>query len=110
MKQAARCGQKAPEYISNAPSLTGGLDFYLQAFFDLNSERFSGFAAMPIPWRALQSYAEYYGLDNDDFEDFQFILRKMDDAYLDTVNKNGNTPDSSKKDEGTSQRGAASRK
>ena len=65
---------------------------------------------MPIPWRALQSYAEYYELNNDEFEDFQFILRKMDDAYLDTVNKNGNTTDPVQKNESSGQRGAATRK
>ena len=38
-KQAVQAGREIPDKIANAPQLELGLDLYLSAFFDLESDR-----------------------------------------------------------------------
>lgn len=89
-KQAARSGQPLPERIANAPSLKLGLEFYLQAFFDLDSERVQGLGPGRIPWSAMTRYAEHHGLMEDETEMLRYFLQYIDTAYLNhKAEKNG---------------------
>lgn len=36
----------------------------------------------PIPWTALRHYAEVYGYDGDEFEEFEYHVGALDVAYL----------------------------
>lgn len=81
-KQAIRAGQPIPERIENAPSLRLGLLFYLQAFFDLDAERSQGMNLGRIPWSAVQTYAVYYELDEDQTDCLHHFIRVMDTAHL----------------------------
>jgi len=47
----------------------------------------------PIPWVAIDQWANRHGpSDPDDYDDFLTLIRAMDDVYLDHVNsKTGNT-------------------
>lgn len=36
----------------------------------------------PIPWTAVNEYAQRYGLDDDEQEDFEYLIGEMDDTYL----------------------------
>lgn len=80
--QALRTGQPIPERINNAPELNAGLQLYLEAFFDLDSERSQGLGLSPIPWSSIKYYAEAY-----DFDEYQtyclfLFIKKMDSAHL----------------------------
>lgn len=62
-----------------------GLDFYLDAFRELGSCRSGGFDLMPIPFTAISEYSTIYQIG--DFEDFAYVIRRMDDAYLEAQSK-----------------------
>jgi len=78
--QSIRLGNKLPDRILNAPELTQGLEFYLQAFLELDSERFE--QLRPIPFAAMQNYSNWYDLEEEQSEDLFHIIRKVDNAEL----------------------------
>ena len=39
-------------------------------------------AVGPIPWSAVDRYAERYGLDDDSYAYFQALIKALDAAYL----------------------------
>ncbi len=86
-KQALRAGAPLPERIANAPELKTGLQIYIQAFFDLDSERTHSLALTPIPWTAINAYANAYRFDEEQHEDLQFLIRKIDNAHLERLRK-----------------------
>lgn len=55
---------------------------YLEAFYELDTERTHGFALARIPWSKIIKYADRYGYDE---EEMLFFIRKMDDALLDQL-------------------------
>lgn len=81
-KQAVRAGQPLPDRIQNAPELRIGLDFYMQAFFELDYERTHIFSPTPIPRRSIREYAFDLELDETQTEDLFFFIRKMDNEHL----------------------------
>jgi hypothetical protein len=82
MKQAAQARQPIPEAIANAPELMMGLELYLDAFFDLNSERQIGFGgAGPIPITKVLEYCRLCEFSEDQKEDLLFYLPLMDEAW-----------------------------
>lgn len=85
--QAQRARAPIPERIANAPVLQQGLELYIEAFFDLDSERQVGFSILPIPWRSIVNYAQVYGFDDEQREDLIFLVRKMDNAHIERLNK-----------------------
>ena len=77
-----RAGQPLPERIANAPELEVGLQLYLQAFFDLDSERSHGNGLAPIPWTSIAAYARAFEFDEEQTEDLFFHVRRMDAEHL----------------------------
>jgi hypothetical protein len=96
-KQAVQSGAPIPERIANAPELINGLQIYLQAFFDLDSERNHGFSLSAIPWQSIKEYAETYEFDAEQKEDLLFFIRRMDQAHLDRLDKKQPKPGKGKK-------------
>jgi len=65
------------------PPLNGHLLFYWEAFGDLGSCRSVGMALGRIPWTAVKTYGETYGIDDpDELAAFTEIIARMDQAYL----------------------------
>lgn len=62
--------------------MTFGLELYFIAWFDLDSERATGFGLGPIPRSAMVSYAREYGLSEEQKEDLLYLVREMDNDYL----------------------------
>jgi hypothetical protein len=87
IKQAVRFGNPIPERIANAPKLNLGLQFYLDAFFDLDSERTHGFSLTRIPWSAIVNYARATELDDQETDDLVYIIQAMDRAHLERLEK-----------------------
>lgn len=71
-----------PARIQNAPELDDGLEFYLGAFFDLNSERSVGMDLGPIPWRAVHEYGQWLRLTDEELEDLHYHVKALDEAYI----------------------------
>lgn len=91
IKQAKNTRRPIPEFIieryRNKPSLGVGLDFYLKAFFDLNTERDHSNGYPPIPWSKIQMYADHYEMNFDDTEKFHLVMRSLDNAYCEKKNE-----------------------
>lgn len=82
-----RLGEPLPERIQNAPILASGSDFYIEAFFDLGSERQIGFGEGPIPTTAVLRYAKHYEMTSDEEADLLFFIKELDACYLKYQNK-----------------------
>ena len=72
-----------PEKIKNAPVLWIGLQLYWTAFFDLTTCRSSGLTVAPIPWSVMKDYAIAKEFDADQTESLFYLIRAMDNAYMD---------------------------
>lgn len=79
-KQSVRHGQPLPDRIANAPKLRLGLNLYLMAFFELDSERSHSFGYSRIPWSSVRQYAMMHEFDEDQTEALHFYTRQMDAA------------------------------
>lgn len=83
--------------LEDEPEELGPLDFYLDAFRELSTCRSSGMGLGPIPFTAIVEYSRLY--DVGDFDDFNYIIRLVDNAYLelnDKKNKGGESNGSTK--------------
>lgn len=80
--QMRRDGVEVPEQITNAPKVTMDLLCYVDAFYELDTERSHGMALVRIPWSAIVAYGDRYGFDVDELV---FFIRKMDDAHLEKL-------------------------
>lgn len=89
IKQAMRFGQPIPDRILNAPELQNGLYLYLQAFFELDSERSHAFGARPIPWSSIKDYAAAFNFDECQTDDLFYFIRQMDNEHLKKLQKKG---------------------
>ncbi len=59
-----------------------GLDIYYEAFLELGSTRSIGMDLGPIPWTAIDRYAQRHGYEGDDFEYLVQMVRALDEAFL----------------------------
>lgn len=80
-KQITRFGGSPPNRAKDRPKLATGLNLYLGAFYDLDTER-DLTSYQPIPWSSIVSYGEYLELTREDTEELIFFIREMDNAYL----------------------------
>lgn len=76
-----------PERIANAPELEIGLELFLQAFFDLDTERSHGLTLTAIPFTSILRYADLYELGEEETHDLLFFIRRMDNAHLARLEK-----------------------
>ena len=74
-----------PDAMKNAPELWPGLDFYLTAFFDLDSQRSNGEHISPIPWLAAEQYCDVFKLSETEKYEFHRIIRMVDQAHMSKV-------------------------
>lgn len=77
-----RDGIKVPEIIANPPKLQADLEIFLEAFYELDTERNHGMGLARIPGSAIRTYAEEYGLDK---EETSFFIRKMDNHHIERL-------------------------
>ena len=79
-----------PEWASNPPEPSPGELFIFQAFWELDTCRSLGFGIGPIPWTAINKYADVHGLEQDLIEPFTEVIRRMDTAYIERVKPKDN--------------------
>jgi hypothetical protein len=75
-------GRDLPDSYLKEPIINPGDEFYLHAWFELDSERSSGMSIGPIPWSKIVEYGIFHGIDRDVLEPFIQVIRQMDAAYL----------------------------
>lgn len=73
----------APDTLLDKPELAPHLTQVWRDFFELSTNRHLGFGSVgPIPWIAINAYAERMGIvDPDEFERFTALIRAMDGEY-----------------------------
>lgn len=60
-----------------------GFEFYNGAFYELGTSRPIGMGVGPIPFTAIVEYFKIYGTqDEDDFDEFLYVMRRMDSTFL----------------------------
>lgn len=77
--QMERDGVPLPDNIANQPTLQSNLVGYLDAYYDLDTERSHNMGLVKIPWSAITAYGEFYGFDHDELH---YFVREMDDALI----------------------------
>lgn len=61
--------------------------FYWDAWRNLSADRQSGMGIGAIPFLAIDAYAKRFDIEGRDFEDFFYIIRELDDAFIAVMNK-----------------------
>lgn len=70
-----------PKALENRPVPIQGMDFYFDAYSQLQTERQIGMAVGDIPWGSIVKYAQFHGIENpDDIQDFITIIRAVERA------------------------------
>jgi len=87
VKMMLREGKEAPEAFVNAPELRPGLQLYLEAFFELDSERTHNDTLNPIPSSKIREYARDYEFDEEQSEDLLYFIRILDGEHLKRLGK-----------------------
>ncbi len=82
--QMERDGIELPDNVANQPVLQANLIGYIDAFYELDTERAFGMMQGPIPWSRIVQYGERYRFD---IEELVFFIRKLDEAHLERVRK-----------------------
>lgn len=90
---ARKRGRAPPEAIANAPTLKPYLQFYWDAFLELDTCRPLGMSSVgQIPWTAVNEYALRHGItDLDDFDYLLAIIRGIDAVYRNYVREKTST-------------------
>jgi hypothetical protein len=81
-KSAKRLGKKLDAPVNIEPILRYGLEFYLDAFFDLDTERSHGMGWTRIPWSQIVQYGLFYNLDDEQMDDLVYFIIRMDIAHI----------------------------
>lgn len=68
-------------YTAGAPRLAAGAQIYIDAFWELSTERDFGYAMGPIPWSKIMEYADRAGLDAVMNRVFLKVVRELDEEY-----------------------------
>jgi len=80
-------GDPIPKSISEAPMVDTSLEFYLEAFYILSTERSIGMAMGMIPWSACVKYADEYNLLGWFREFFIRVILQLDIEYREIIDK-----------------------
>jgi hypothetical protein len=91
IKMAENNNLPIPDRILNKPILEEGLELYMQAFYDLDTERDYSMQAGPIKWSDIVGYAHYYDFDEEQTDALLFFMRRMDNFRLKELNKKSET-------------------
>ena len=66
--------------LDSKPSVIGW-EWIIQAYFDLSTCRTIGMSPGPIPWTAVDLWAERNALSATEYEELEFFIRRMDSKY-----------------------------
>ena len=76
-------GRPLPSGYLDRPGLIFGAEFFWFAFWEITTDRPLGFGGEGrIPYTAIRSFANDYGITSDSFSWFLAVIREMDAEYL----------------------------
>lgn len=78
-----------PAKFADPPVVQEGLELFMSAFYSCSSERSFGTSVGVIPDSAIRTWLRDNGLDDDweVVEDMLTVVRQIDNAYVEVVNK-----------------------
>lgn len=82
VRQSLRFDRSIPDKIVNSPKLNQGLQLYLEAFFELITERSVGMEVGYIPRSVIIEYARFYEFDDEQTYCLLYIIQYMDREYV----------------------------
>jgi len=88
IESALKKGRPLPDWYLESPDQVEGDEIYLMAFWDLSTTRIMGDVIGPIPWTAINQYADVQEFDKALKLHFIQVIRQMDAEYLDWQRKN----------------------
>ena len=68
-------------YTEGAPRLNLGTQLYIDAFWELSTERDFGYSLGPIPWSKIMLYADRIGLNPTMCDVFLLVMRELESHY-----------------------------
>jgi hypothetical protein len=71
-----------PDWLNNKPKLIIGGEIYLQAFWDLDADRQTGFSRGRIPWTSVAAYSRFHNFNEEQTARLLSLIPKLDAAYL----------------------------
>lgn len=78
-----------PKFLKDKPTLDISLIWYWDSFLQLNSTRFKDFGE--IPWTAIDSYCDRWGIvEPEEFDSFCYIIKSIDKVYLEELKEKEN--------------------
>jgi hypothetical protein len=78
--QAFRSGRAMPEALRGVPpTVNEGLQLFMQAFWDLCSDRTS---TGRISWIAIELWGQAHAFDRNDCHQLHFLVSRLDTAYI----------------------------
>lgn len=83
----ANMGKKTKSSDMEEPVLELGLELYLFAYHNLDTERSHANGPCPVPWSKIEYYAERNHFDERQTEELHFFVQKMDEFELDRVRR-----------------------
>jgi hypothetical protein len=86
MKQIER-GMEPPTWFVERPEIEPHLQFHWEAFHELSTERQIGMAMGPIPRSAIKAYADEFAMTGDEFDEFNRIIRAVDNEYMGMIHE-----------------------
>lgn len=85
--QCLQDGIELPPHLANKPEIEPGLSMYWEAFSKLGSCRQIGMGIGPVPWTAIEAWADAHGYDDDHREDLHYHVEALDAVYMKHANK-----------------------
>lgn len=87
IEKIARATRRTLDDVPERPDLLPGLKLYYEAFAELNTCRHIGTAEGPVPYTAVVQWMDENEVYGDQRSNGIRILRSMDSAYLDFLDK-----------------------
>lgn len=80
-------GKPIPDKLANPPQIALGTEFYIGAYFELDTERSKSMGTERIPFSSILYYGQYMGFIDDALDDFVYLMRAIDNAMLKQENE-----------------------
>lgn len=96
-REARRFREPLPKRIENKPSLFFGMALYLNAWFELDTERKR---PEPISRSMCFQYAHDYELSEEQRDDLWYFVQRADNTFLTWLNKRQRRPTAKKGQQG----------
>lgn len=82
--------QPLPDRVANAPELWTGNEYFYHSFWELSSDRSIGFGPAPIPGWAIRLYGKDEELTDEEADELNYVIRKMDAVWLEHATRSTN--------------------